>query len=301
VRNRVLEFSRSPTKLRVAHRQLIIAQENAPQRSIPISDIAVLIAAHPQISYTQAVLAELMAAGGAFVTCDAARMPVGMLLPLDSHSTQTQRFRDQFEITQPRRKRLWQQIIQAKIRMQAQLLRERTGDDHGLEVLIAQVQSGDPRNVEAWAAKRYWHALFGLEFRRDREADNVNALLNYGYAILRAATARSICAAGLHPSIGLHHRNKYNSWCLADDLMEPYRPLVDRIAAQIFESMSAHVELDSDVRAAILRGLVGMARIDDEVRTLFDALTLSSQSLYTAIGSATDRLVFPTEFLDAPQ
>ncbi len=213
MRNRIIEISQQAARLRVEHRQLIIHLEEDRTRSIPIEDIAVLIVAHPQVTYTQAVLSDLIGMGGVFVTCDAKRMPNGMLLPLDSHSTQTARFRMQFELPLPRRKRLWQQVVQSKIAMQAQLLVEHTGTDHGLIPLISKVRSGDTSNVEARAARRYWMALFGMNFRRDRGAEGVNAMLNYGYAILRASMARAVCASGLHPSIGLHHHNKYNSWC----------------------------------------------------------------------------------------
>ena len=301
MRNRILEISQAPARLRIEHRQLVIQQEELPIRSVPLEDIAVLIVAHPQVSYTQAVLSDLVANGGTFVTCDRCRMPNGMLLPLDAHSTQTERFRAQFELPLPRRKRLWQQVVQSKIAMQAMLLVEQTGCDHGLTPLIGLVRSGDPANVEARAARQYWTALFGKEFRRDRGAEDVNMLLNYGYAILRAATARAVCGAGMHPSVGLHHHNKYNSWCLADDLMEPYRPCVDRTVYRLTDAGRNPLRLEPKVRAELLQSLTGFVSIGDQTRTLFDALAASAQSLRNAICDKSTELMFPEEFVDASE
>ncbi|MFN8710057.1 MAG: type II CRISPR-associated endonuclease Cas1 [Planctomyces sp.] len=301
MRNRILEISQQPARLRVERRQLVIQPPEGNAYSVPLEDIAVLVVAHPQVSYTQAVLSDLVGNGGAFVTCDEKRMPNGMLLPLDTHSTQTARFHLQFELPLPRRKRLWQQVVQSKIAMQAMLLVEQTGCDYGLTPLIGQVRSGDPSNVEARAARRYWPALFGNEFRRDRGAEDVNAMLNYGYAILRAAMARAVCASGLHPSVGLHHHNKYNSWCLADDLMEPFRPCVDRAVYRLSIGGRKVPDMTSETRGQILQSLTSWLGVNDTQRTLFDALTLAAQSLRRAMTDMDVELEFPEEFIDAPQ
>jgi CRISPR-associated protein Cas1 len=301
MRNRILEISQQPARLRVERRQLVIQPPEGTSHSVPLDDIAVLVVAHPQVTYTQAVLSDLVGNGGAFVTCDEKRMPNGMLLPLDTHSTQTARFHLQFELPLPRRKRLWQQVVQSKIAMQAMLLVEQTGCDHGLTPLIGQVRSGDPANVEARAARKYWTALFGKEFRRDRGAEDVNAMLNYGYAILRAATARAVCASGLHPSVGLHHHNKYNSWCLADDLMEPFRPCVDRGVYRLSNGGRTVPDMTSETRGKILQSLIGWLGVNDTQRTLFDALTNAAQSLRRAMTDSNVELQFPEEFIDAPQ
>ncbi len=156
-----------------------------------------------------------------------------MLLPLVTHSLQAERFAAQARLAAPVRKRAWQQIVQAKITAQGRLLKERTHNDHGLDAIAKSVKSGDTANVEARAARIYWGKLFGeTVFRRDADGDGLNACLNYGYAILRAVVARSLCGAGLHPSLGIHHHNRYDAFCLADDLMEPFRPLVDREVAR---------------------------------------------------------------------
>jgi CRISPR-associated protein Cas1 len=301
MRNRILEISQQPARLRVERRQLVIQPPEGNAHSVPLEDIAVLVVAHPQVSYTQAVLSDLVGNGGAFVTCDEKRMPNGMLLPLDTHSTQTARFHLQFELPLPRRKRLWQQVVQSKIAMQAMLLVEQTGCDHGLTPLIGQVRSGDPANVEARAARKYWTALFGKEFRRDRGAEDVNAMLNYGYAILRAATARAVCASGLHPSVGLHHHNKYNSWCLADDLMEPFRPCVDRAVFRLSNGGRTVPDMTAETRGQILQSLTGWLGVNDTQRALFDALTLAAQSLRRAMADSEVDLELPEEFINAPQ
>jgi CRISPR-associated protein Cas1 len=261
-------------------------------------DIGVIIAAQPAMSYSQAVLNELLENGGVFIVCNQKRLPVGMLLPLESHSTQTAHFHRQAELSVPRKKQLWKSVVQSKIAMQAMLLVTETGSDFGLTNLISTVRSGDPANVEAAAASRYWKSLFGATFRRDRGHEGINGLLNYGYAVLRGMMARCLCAAGLHPTLGIHHHNQYNAWCLADDMMEPYRPIVDRI---VYRRLPCSAELDSlagPVRRDVLEGLLGSVDIGDEVWSLFDAINRSAQSLKAAICGGAGDLIFPEGFAD---
>ncbi|RKY25026.1 MAG: type II CRISPR-associated endonuclease Cas1, partial [Planctomycetota bacterium] len=223
---RVLDLSEEPARLRVRYGQLVIRRSGMPDAAVPLVDLAVLVASNPQVSYTNAVLAGLAEAGGTFITCDRKHQPAGMLLPLRSHSLQAERFARQASASQPTRKRLWRQIVRAKIRAQSNLLKKLYGNDRGLSALISRVKSGDPQNLEAQASRRYWPALFAdKSFRRDPDREDQNRFLNYGYAIIRAIVARAICAAGLHPSLGLHHHNRYNAFCLADDLLEPLRPI----------------------------------------------------------------------------
>lgn len=298
MRNRIIEIAESPARLRIERGQLVIEVENCPTR-VPIDDLAVLVVAHPQVSYTQAVLTELVTAGGTFITCNQARLPVGLMLPLDSHSIQTDRFCKQLALPLPRKKQAWKQIIQAKIRMQACLLQDIRGDDGGLSVLVPLVRSGDPSNVEARAARRYWQRLFGQDFRRDRQADDHNRLLNYGYAVLRAMTARAIVAAGLHPSLGVHHHNRYNSYCLADDLMEPYRPIVDRAIVELMGDRDSVPELDQSTRAELLGSLTEPLMCGGLQRTLFDALNRSAATLANLITGEGPVLELPEGFVDA--
>lgn len=298
MRNRILEIAEQPARLRVERHQLIV-EAGDRLASFPFEDLAVLVVSHPQVSYTQAVLNELITHGGAFLTCDRAHLPCGLLLPLTGNSVQTERFARQIRLPQPRRKRLWQQIVRGKLHMQAALLTQRLGTDHGLAALIPAVRSGDPDNVEARAARRYWSALFGSDFRRDRDATGHNALLNYGYAVLRAAVARAVVAAGLHPTVGLHHHNRYNPFCLADDLMEPFRPLVDRAVAGFVDAQDSVPELTQSVRGELLGALTSTVFLAGENRTLFDALNRTAASLVRCIVEEELRLELPGGFTDA--
>lgn len=303
MRNRIIEISESACRLRVEHAQLVIDRgvdiDGLFPTRIPLEDLAAVVVAHPQVSYTQTVLAELSERGTAFITCNRNRMPVGILLPLDANSVQTERFRRQLELTVPQKKRLWTQIVKSKIDMQARLLNDVHGDTFGLPPLLPLVRSGDTTNVEARAARRYWTALFGKDFRRDVDAGNQNRFLNYGYAVLRAATARAICAAGLHPSLGLHHHNKYNSWCLADDVMEPFRPIVDRVVVELISEVGPEAAMDQSVRAKLIGCLMNRVFVHDQQRTILDALGLVSASLVDAMSRTEAKLTLPQEFAHA--
>ena len=195
---------------------------------IVANHLGVLLLDHPGAAVSQGLLEACADNNVVVVSCDVKHQPNLVLLPLSGHSVQAEALRAQIGISVPRRKRLWQQLVRGKIAAQARTLEACTGDSAPLTALIPLVRSGDPQNVEARAARAYWQRLFGPSFRRERNADGVNSLLNYGYAVLRASVARSVCAAGLHPSVELHHHNRYDSLCLASDLMEPLRPAVDR-------------------------------------------------------------------------
>lgn len=298
MRNRILEIAENPARLRAERHQLVIESTGAVHK-VPFEDLAVLVIAHPQVTYTHAVLNELIKAGGVFLTCNESRMPAGLLLPLDGNVVQTERFQKQVQLSAPRRKQIWRQLIRAKVHMQSTLLRERLGTDQGIGKLIPVIRSGDPSNIEAQAARRYWRALFGSDFRRDRDASDHNRLLNYGYAILRAATSRAIVAAGLHPTIGVHHHNRYNSFCLADDLMEPYRPIVDRAVARMMDGLETVPELSQQTRAELLSSLTDPIQIQGEIRSLFDALSKSAASLVQCVTGESRDLILPEGFFDA--
>ncbi|MEW6202935.1 MAG: type II CRISPR-associated endonuclease Cas1 [bacterium] len=250
------------------------------ETTVPFADIAVLVVSHPAVTFTQAVLARLANAGAAFIACDDRHMPAAMMLPLETHFTQTERFAQQACAPLPMKKRLWQQIVQAKVRTQAQVLKEIHGNDWGLTAMAERVRSGDPDNIEAQASRRYWQAIFNdPAFLRDRDGAPPNALLNYGYAVLRAIVARAICAAGLHPSLGLHHHNRYDSFCLASDLMEPFRPIVDRTVALYCKEFGMQTSLDKHAKTEILNALLGRFNLDGEQRTLFDIAARTASSL----------------------
>lgn len=289
--DRIIDIADQPAALYVRNEQLVIQFESASEARIPLIDIAVLVVSQPRVTYSQAVLAGIAEMGGMMIVCDAKHLPVAMLLPLAGHSTQAERFAQQAEASLPTRKRLWKQIVQAKIRNQAGCLKEVNGKDAGLEQYAKRVKSGDPQNMEAHASRRYWRALFGREFRRDRDRADQNRFLNYGYAVIRAITARAICAAGLHPSLGLHHHNRYDALCLADDLVEPFRPVVDRSVFRICETWGPGAEFDRGTKAELLGDLTGRFTISKEERTLFDIAARSASSLEGVFAGKRKKLV----------
>jgi CRISP-associated protein Cas1 len=194
---------------------------------IPLDDIGAVIANAHGLSYTNNLLVALAERGAPFVVCGANHNAVGMLLPIDGNFEQAKRIEAQIAASQPTHKRLWATVVKSKLEQQAAALMATGAPSAPLSALVNKVKSGDPENIEAQGARRYWGLLFGESFRRDQNGDGLNAMLNYGYTVLRATTARSVIAAGLHPSIGLHHSNDQNAMRLVDDLMEPFRPMID--------------------------------------------------------------------------
>lgn len=278
MRERIIDISDLPARLRVRNEQLILERDENGQTSIPLEDLAVVVMSHPQTTLSHAVLSGLSSNGATLVVCDERRRPCAMLLPLEGNSLQAQRFTWQAEAKLPIKKRVWQQLIREKLMNQGRLLHRLRGDEAGLSTLAQRVKSGDPDNLEAQGARRYWSVLQPEEgFTRDPNSEGFNSLLNYGYAILRAIVARAICGAGLHPCLGVHHHNRYNPFCLADDLMEPYRPLVDAAALKVMQTMGT--DLNRDTKAALLAPLTGQFHIAGEHRTLFDCLVRTCASL----------------------
>ena len=213
--------------------------KKAVERTIPIEDIGVVVLDHSQITITQGLLEALLENNCAIITCDKSRLPVGLVLPLCGNTTQNERFRDQLNASLPLKKQLWQQTVQQKIANQAAILESRGIVAKNMRAWVGEVRSGDIDNMEARAAAYYWSSIFPHldSFRRDRDGDPPNNLLNYGYAILRAVVARSLVISGLLPTLGIHHHNRYNAYCLADDVMEPYRPYVDGLVCEIMEEV----------------------------------------------------------------
>ena len=293
--DRILDFADEPARLSMRMEQLVIERPDKPDVTVPFADIAVLIISHRQVSLTQSVLATLAAKGGVLIAGDERHLPVGMYLPLVGNTTQAERFAAQAAASLPTQKRIWQDVIQAKIRMQGRLLEQLHDNDVGLLELARQVRSGDPDNLEGRAAQRYWPELFKSRFfRRDTEADDQNRFLNYGYAIIRAIVARAICSAGLHPCLGVHHHNRYDPYCLADDLMEPFRPLVDYNVVKLLEKLEPESPMNKEVKAHIIGFLLG--RFSDvrqeEARTLFDWSTKMAASVADVfLGTREDALI----------
>jgi len=292
---KTVEFSTPGTRLSVSRRQLVVERPGLPKTTRPMEDLGVVIVDDVRATYTQTVFLELLEAGATVVVSGRDHLPAGMMLPVDAHHVQTERHRAQIEAKEPVRKRAWQTLIRAKIGQQAAVLCHFTGNDGGLGPMARRVRSGDPENLEAQAAQRYWPRLFGKSFRRNREADGVNALLNYGYAVVRAATARAIVAAGLIPSLGVHHRHRGNPFCLADDLLEPYRPYVDwRVRSlAVADGDSVPNLSERPTRAALLSLLNEAIRVAGRREPLLLALHTSATSLCRAMTGDDRTLALP--------
>lgn len=252
-----------------------------PVKTIPIEDIGIIILDNKQITLTQGLMEMLIDNNCAIVTCGSNHLPIGLMLPLYCHTTQNERFRQQIDSSLPLRKQLWQQTIQAKIHNQAAVLEYVTGQVHNnMKVWEGQVKSGDTDNMEARAAVYYWKTIFpdNPEFIRGQFEDFPNDLLNYGYAILRAVIARSLVGSGLLPTLGIHHHNRYNSYCLADDIMEPYRPYVDKLVYDIVSSGCAE-GLTNEVKTKLLSIPSMEVRINGKRSPLMVASSQTSSSL----------------------
>lgn len=223
----------SPASLRLADHAAVIIKNHQEAGRIPLEDMAALVLDGSEITLSHTLLAACADHGVMVITSDERHLPNAVLLPLAGHTLHTAVLRDQLAATAPNQKRTWQTIVRAKIRAQARLAELMGHSADHLRRLAVMVRSGDPDNVEATAAARYFETVFGATFIRDRDQPGLNALLNYGYAVVRAAVARAVVGAGLHPALGIHHHGQYNPLCLADDAMEPLRPAVDRVALQI--------------------------------------------------------------------
>ena len=266
-------------------------------KQIPIEDIGVVVLDNKQITITQGTLSELLNNNVAVISCDEHRMPIGLMLPLAGNTTQSERFRHQIEASQPLKKQLWQQTIQAKITNQSAVLRQQRGLECGnMEAWVKQVKSGDSDNLEGRAAAFYWQNLFGdiKDFHRDREGVAPNNLLNYGYAILRAVVARSLVGSGLLPTLGIHHHNRYNAYCLADDIMEPYRPFVDKLVAEIVDSGIDISKLTTEIKSKLLSIPVLDVVINGRRSPLMVAVGATTASLYKCYSGEIRKIAYPT-------
>ena len=263
--------------------------------SKPIEDIGVIVLDHKQITITSGVLEAFLENNCAVLTCDSKSMPVGLLLPLHGNTTQNERFRQQLDASLPLSKQLWQQTVKAKIENQAAVLKECTGEEiKCMRVWAANVRSGDPDNQEARAAVYYWKNLFRIEgFTRDRDGIPPNNLLNYGYAILRAVVARGLVASGLLPTLGIHHHNRYNAYCLADDIMEPYRPYVDRLVYDMVKQGANYAELTKDLKVRLLTIPTLETTIAGKRSPLMVAVGQTTASLYKCFSGELRKISYP--------
>ena len=261
----------------------------------PIEDIGVVVLDHKQITITSGVLEALLENNCAIITCDSRSMPVGLMLPLCGNTTQNERFRDQLDASLPLVKQLWQQTIKAKIENQAAVLQECSGTEtRCMKVWADDVKSGDSNNLEARAAAYYWKNLFPIkDFTRDREGIPPNNLLNYGYAVLRAIVARGLVVSGLLPTLGIHHHNRYNAYCLADDIMEPYRPYVDRLVYNMINQGVDYTELTKELKAQLLIIPTLETNIAGKRSPLMVAVGQTTASLYKCFSGELRKIFYP--------
>ncbi len=301
----------------VVHLPEVVKNDDLPesfkreaQATFPIEDIGVLVLDHKQITITHGLMEALLANNAAVITCDSSRMPVGLLLPLSGNTVQSERFNNQIEASLPLRKQLWQQTIQCKIENQAHVLKTARGAVvKNMLVWAGDVKSGDSDNLEARAAAYYWANLFPQipDFRRGREGIPPNNLLNYGYAILRAVVARALVGSGLLPTFGIHHHNRYNAYCLADDIMEPYRPFVDKLVVEIVDEISekqsgrdlkSHsdynfIELTKELKAKLLNIPVLDVMINGQRSPLMIAVGFTTASLAKCFAGEIRKIAYP--------
>lgn len=272
--------------------QLVIKTDNGEVLRA-IEDIGYIVLEHPEITFTQFAADALLENNTAVIFCGGDHMPKGMLLPLTGHQLQNERFRHQVNASQSLHKNLWMQTIKSKIQNQHGVLKM-INSDLNLEPFAAKVRSGDPDNIEGMAARLYWPKLFGEKFRRERFGEPPNNFLNYGYAIIRAATARALTGSGLLPTLGIHHHNKYNAYCLADDIMEPYRPFVDlEILAMINEGVAID-QLTTESKQRLIALTLADCRIGKKKRPLMMAIQESTSSLAKCFIGTQRKIAFAT-------
>lgn len=289
---RALFFS-TPYCLNLRNGQMVIHTREAPdiQKSVPIEDIGFVVLEDQQTSITLPLLNALSDNNVAVIFCGENRMPNAMLMNLDSNKTQGESYRAQIEASEPLKKGLWKQIVEAKIRNQSALLQKLGRDGSKLKPYYMNVKSADADNREGIAAKIYWSELFGTDFIRSRDGLPPNNLLNYGYTILRAAVTRSIMGSGLFPAFGIFHRNRYNAFPLADDLMEPYRPFVDELVYNLHNQ--GHEQLTKEVKGQLLRILFVDTHFDKVMRPLDVGLTFTSSSMAKCLSGIQKKIVYP--------
>lgn len=262
----------------------------------PIEDLGMVVLDNKQVTITSGLLDALLENNCAVITCDSKSMPIGLMLPLYGNTTQNERFRQQLDASLPLKKQLWQQTIQMKINNQASVLKDCVDEEvRCMRVWASDVRSGDPDNLEARAAAYYWKSLFAdIEgFTREREGIYPNNLLNYGYAILRAVVARGLVTSGLLPTLGIHHHNRYNAYCLADDIMEPYRPYVDELVFKLVQINGKVLDLTKEIKAKLLEIPTLEVKIGGKRSPLMVAVGQTTASLYKCFSGEVRRISYP--------
>lgn len=287
-------FFTTPVSLSLKYNQIEIrCKEVEKVITRPIEDVGVVIVENQMVHFTVPLLNALADNNVAVIFCNAQCMPNTMLMPLESNSIQQEVYRFQIEASLPTKKKIWKDIVEYKIRNQAALLDIIGCDGKVLKPYYMNVLSGDSDNREGLAAKIYWQQMYGQHFCRNRNGESPNSLLNYGYAILRAAVARALLGSGLFPAFGLFHRNRYNAFPLADDVMEPYRPFVDYAVNQIYE-FSPDVSLDKATKQMLVKVLFSDVKINGQIRPLQVALSMTTASLVRALRDKKEYIIYPS-------
>jgi len=283
----------TPVSLSLKDQQMVITfKDNKDTVTRPIEDIGFVIIENPMISITVPLLNELAENNVSVVFCDKKQMPKTMLMPLEGNTTQQESYKYQLEASAPTKKNVWKQLVESKIRNQSILLNKVGKNGDILKQYYMNVKSGDTDNREGAAAREYWSRLFDEGFKREREGLPPNNLLNYGYTILRAAVFRALIGSGLYPAFGVFHRNRYNAFPLADDVMEPYRPFVDEIVHYLYYEEGV-TELDNQSKSKLLRLLFSDVKMEKVTRPLENALSLTTASLLKYYKGETDKLSLP--------
>ena len=288
---RVVEVASEGRHLARLRGLMTVSRNGVEDARVPLDDIGVLLCNARGLSYSNDLMTELARRGVAVVLCGANYLPTAWLWPLEGHHVQAMRMRCQLEASLPLRKRLWQRIVREKIAQQSNVLELLQLNSGSVKAMARRVRSGDPDNVEAQAARKYWPLLFGDDFRRDRYGGGPNPFLNYGYTVLRAAVARAVVAAGLHPSLGIHHHNRSNPMCMVDDLMEPFRPFVDYTSVRLVAESKK--ELTPESKQALAEVLTMDMHTERGTTPLQTCIERAAQSLAQSFEAGKPSLVFP--------
>ena len=283
----------NPSYLKLKQKQLVVQDPETKEikGTVPVEDIALLLLDHYQITISNQLLIKLQGNNVAVISCDEHHLPFGMMLPMYGHTEYSERIKHQLAASEPLKKQLWKQTVEQKIENQKALLNLNNKVSEPLAEYKLNVKSGDTTNREGMAAQFYWKHLFE-NFYRERFGDEPNNLLNFGYAILRSIVARALVSSGMLPVLGIFHRNKYNAYCLADDIMEPYRPFVDKLVYNYVVN-SGNSELTKEARAYILTIATQDVFIDGVVRPLFVAVTTTTSSLYKCFAGELRQIKYP--------
>ncbi|MGV0751540.1 type II CRISPR-associated endonuclease Cas1 [Empedobacter brevis] len=271
----------NPSYLKLKDNQLKIEEPITKEvkGSVPIEDLGFLVLDHYQITLSHQLITALQQNNVAIISCDESHLPLGLMLPMNGHVEHSERLRHQMNVSEPLRKQLWKQTVEAKIFQQKALLSKFGFVEEPMQNYLTNVKSGDATNMEGIAAQYYWKQLFD-NFSRERDGDAPNNFLNFGYAILRSMVARALVSSGLNPTIGIFHRNKYNPYCLADDIMEPYRPYVDELVLEWVNKPFRPTEMNKEVKSHLLKIATKDVKMDGLNRPLLVALSSTTSSLY---------------------